>query len=233
MPPCSHRTPNGISRPLDRTYKAIEEIAIGELGLDVYPNQIEVISSEQMLDAYSSLGMPLMYHHWSFGKLFAREDTMYRAGYSALAYEIVINSSPCISYLLEENTMTMQALVMAHAAFGHNHFFKNNYLFQQWTNAEGILDYLAFAKRYIAACEERYGREDVEAVLDSAHALMNEGVFRYTPAAAPIEGTGGAEASPARAIRRSRLQRIVAHPAGRRGAARKAAGHRPRREFRR
>ena len=164
---------------LDRTYKAIEEIALNDLKLEVYPNQIEIISSEQMLDAYSSLGMPLMYNHWSFGKLFAREETMYRAGYSALAYEIVINSSPCISYLLEENSMTMQALVMAHAAFGHNHFFRNNYLFQQWTNAEGILDYLAFAKRYIAACEERHGRDEVEAILDSAHALMNEGVFRY------------------------------------------------------
>ena len=91
----------------------------------------------------------------------------------------MINSSPCISYLLEENTMTMQALVMAHAAFGHNHFFKNNYLFRQWTNAEGIMDYLAFAKKYIAACEERYGRDEVEAVLDSAHALMDQGVFRY------------------------------------------------------
>ena len=44
-----------------------------------------------------------------------------------LAYEIVINSSPCISYLMEGNTATMQALVIAHAAFGHNHFFKNNY----------------------------------------------------------------------------------------------------------
>jgi spore cortex formation protein SpoVR/YcgB (stage V sporulation) len=164
---------------LDRVYKAVEDIALGELKLDVYPNQVEVISSEQMLDAYSSLAMPLMYNHWSFGKLFAREETMYRAGYSALAYEIVINSSPCISYLLEENTMTMQALVMAHAAFGHNHFFKNNYLFRQWTNAEGIHDYLAFAKAYIAACEERHGREDVEAILDSAHALMDQGVFRY------------------------------------------------------
>jgi spore cortex formation protein SpoVR/YcgB (stage V sporulation) len=164
---------------LDRAYAAIEEIALGELGLDVYPNQIEIISSEQMLDAYSSLAMPLMYNHWSFGKLFAREEAMYRGGYSGLAYEIVINSSPCISYLLEENTMTMQALVMAHAAFGHNHFFKNNYLFRQWTNAESILDYLAFAKRYMAACEERHGRDEVEAVLDAAHALMDQGVFRY------------------------------------------------------
>jgi stage V sporulation protein R len=164
---------------LDRVYRAVEEIALGELGLDIYPNQTEVISSEQMLDAYSSLGMPLMYHHWSFGKLFARQEQLYRGGYSALAYEIVINSNPCISYLLEENTMTMQTLVIAHAAFGHNHFFKNNYLFRQWTNAEGILDYLAFAKRYIAACEDRHGRDEVEAVLDSAHALMEQGVFRY------------------------------------------------------
>ncbi len=46
---------------LDRTFKAIEDIALNELKLDVYPNQIEVISSEQMLDAYSSIGMPLMY----------------------------------------------------------------------------------------------------------------------------------------------------------------------------
>jgi len=75
--------------------------------------------------------------------------------------------------------MTMQALVMAHAAFGHNHFFKNNYLFRQWTNAEGILDYLAFAKHYISACEERYGRDEVEGLLDAAHALMDQGVFRY------------------------------------------------------
>jgi spore cortex formation protein SpoVR/YcgB (stage V sporulation) len=164
---------------LDRVYREIEKIAVEDLKLDVYPSQIEIISSEQMLDAYSSLGMPLMYSHWSFGKLFAREEQLYRHGYSALAYEIVINSSPCISYLLEENTMTMQALVIAHAAFGHNHFFKNNYLFRQWTNAEGILDYLAFAKRYISACEDRHGRAEVEAVLDSAHALMEHGVFRY------------------------------------------------------
>ncbi len=164
---------------LDRVYNALEEIALDDLKLDIYPNQIEVISTEQMLDAYSALGMPLMYHHWSFGKLFAREEALYRAGHMGLAYEIVINSNPCICHLLEENTMTMQAIVLAHAAFGHNHFFKNNYLFRQWTNAEGILDYLAFAKRYISACEERYGRGEVEAMLDSAHALMEQGVFRY------------------------------------------------------
>ena len=44
---------------LKRAYDAIEEIALGDLGLDIYPNQIEIISTEQMPDAYSSTGMPL------------------------------------------------------------------------------------------------------------------------------------------------------------------------------
>ncbi len=164
---------------LQRTYDAIAEVAQGDLGLDIYPNQIEIISSEQMLDAYASHGMPLMYRHWSFGKRFVREEQLYRKGYMGLAYEIAINSNPCITYNMEENTMAMQAMVMAHAAFGHNHFFKNNYLFRQWTDAEGILDYLQYAKGYVADCEERHGLAAVEEVLDSAHALMDQGVFRY------------------------------------------------------
>jgi spore cortex formation protein SpoVR/YcgB (stage V sporulation) len=164
---------------VNRAYDAIHEIGVGEMGLDIYPNQLEVIRAEQMLDAYASIGMPNMYRHWSFGKHFAREESAYRKGARALAYELVINSEPCINYIMEENTMTMQVLVMAHAAMGHNHFFKNNYLFQQWTDATAILDYLTFAKEYVAECEERYGVEAVEAVLDSAHALMNQGISRH------------------------------------------------------
>jgi spore cortex formation protein SpoVR/YcgB (stage V sporulation) len=164
---------------LQRLHDACEEIARSELGLDTYPSQIEVITAEQMLDAYSSVGMPLFYKHWSFGKHFAHQETFYRKGLMGLAYEIVINSSPCISYLMEENTATMQTLVIAHAAFGHNHFFKNNYLFRQWTDAEGILDYLDFAKSYVAQCEERHGGRAVEQTLDAAHALMSHGIDRY------------------------------------------------------
>lgn len=164
---------------LQRICDACEQVAKDELGLDVYPNQIEVITAEQMLDAYSSVGMPLFYKHWSFGKHFAFQEASYRKGLMGLAYEIVINSSPCISYLMEENTATMQTLVIAHAAFGHNHFFKNNYLFKQWTDADGILDYLEFAKRYVTHCEERHGRLAVEHTLDAAHALMSHGIDRY------------------------------------------------------
>ncbi len=164
---------------IDRIYEAVRAIGEGELGLDTYPNQIEVITSEQMLDAYSSVGMPLFYKHWSFGKQFAANEAMYRKGFQGLAYEIVINSNPCIVYIMEENSATMQTLVLAHAAFGHNHFFKNNYVFRQWTDADGILDYLDFAKGFIAKCEERYGEAQVERLLDAAHALQSHGVHRF------------------------------------------------------
>lgn len=150
-----------------------------EYRLETYPNQIEVITSEQMIDAYSAVGMPLGYHHWSFGKQFLEVEQQYLHGHIGLAYEIVINSNPCIAYLLEENSMMMQALVIAHACYGHNSFFKSNYLFKTWTNPNSIIDYLVFAKNYISECEEKYGVTAVEEIVDACHALMNYGVDRY------------------------------------------------------
>ena len=174
-----------ISKGSDWTFETLKayDKAIGQLakdyGLSTYPNQIELISAEQMMDCYASVGMPVGYHHWSFGKHFFNIEKMYKRGQMGLAYELVINSNPCISYLMEENTVAMQALVIAHACYGHNSFFKNNYLFKMWTQADAIIDYLVFAKHYISECEEIYGEQEVEKILDASHSLMNYGVDRY------------------------------------------------------
>ncbi|MDZ4334462.1 MAG: SpoVR family protein, partial [Pseudomonas sp.] len=174
-----------ISTGSEWTFELIRQYdrEIGRLAeryaLDTYPNQIEVITAEQMMDAYASVGMPLGYHHWSYGKHFLSTEKGYKRGQMGLAYEIVINSDPCIAYLMEENTICMQALVIAHACYGHNSFFKGNYLFRTWTDASSIIDYLVFAKQYIMQCEERHGIDAVEDLLDSCHALMNYGVDRY------------------------------------------------------
>jgi stage V sporulation protein R len=165
--------------PLLEQYEAEIDRVAKHYGLDIYPNQIEVITAEQMMDAYASIGMPINYTHWSYGKKFIQTEQNYRRGQMGLAYEIVINSEPCIAYLMEENTITMQALVIAHACYGHNSFFKNNYLFKTWTDASSIIDYLLFAKNYIAKCEGKYGVSEVEKIMDSCHALMNFGVDRY------------------------------------------------------
>ena len=199
---------------INKAYDAMGEIALGELGLDIYPNQIEVITAEQMLDSYSSIGMPLMYRHWSFGKRFAHDEAYYKRGMRSLAYELVINSDPCINYIMEENSMTMQALVLAHAAYGHNHFFKNNYQFQLWTQPDHIIDYLAFAKTYVAECEERHGQDAVEHVLDAAHALMNQGVSRdLRPASAQRRQARAGEGRAPAGARGGHLRRHLPHAA--------------------
>ena len=137
------------------TLAAADEVTshIGKeyLKLNIYPNQIEIVTSEQMLDAYSLIGLPTSYPHWKFGKDFVLNQHNYIKGRTALSYEMVINSNPCISYNMENNTTCMMVLVMAHACQGHNAFFANNYMFREWTSADSILDYMAFAREYILA----------------------------------------------------------------------------------
>jgi spore cortex formation protein SpoVR/YcgB (stage V sporulation) len=160
--------------------KVISRIAEEYLGLNTYPNQFEIVSSEQMLDAYSLVGLPISYNHWKFGKDFVINKSKYKRGQMGLAYELVINSNPCISYNMEDNTTCLMLLVLAHAAYGHNHFFKNNYLFKQWTHADAIVDYMLFAREYVEKCEEKYGYEEVERILDACHMIERYGVDKYT-----------------------------------------------------
>ena len=197
---------------IERYHAAIAETA-AEFRLDTYPNQIEIINSEQMLDAYAASGLPIGYPHWSFGKAFIRNEQAYRKGYQGLAYEIVINSNPCIAYLMEENTLTMQALVIAHASYGHNSFFKGNYLFRQFTQADAMLDYLVFARNYVMECEERYGMAEVEELLDSCHALMDYGVDRYKRPAPISAREREARRTEREETSAQALQRPVAHVA--------------------
>ncbi len=164
---------------LEKAWNVIDDIAKNKFGLDYYDSKVELVSAEQMLDAYSSIGLPSMYSHWSFGKSFIQNERAYQKGQQGLAYELIINTNPAIAYLMENNTMTMQCLVMAHAICGHASFFKNNYLFKKWTDADSIIDYLNYAKKYIAKCEEQHGVPRVEHLLDACHALQNYGVDQY------------------------------------------------------
>lgn len=165
------------------TLKAADEVTdwVGKnfFNLDIYPNQIEIVTSEQMLDAYALVGLPTSYPHWKFGKDFVVNQSSYRKGQMGLSYEMVINSNPCISYNMENNTTCMMVLVIAHACQGHNAFFKNNYLFKEWTSADSILDYMVFARDFILKCEDEFGSEPVEEVLDACHALMDYGIDKY------------------------------------------------------
>ncbi|HHC73449.1 MAG TPA: SpoVR family protein, partial [Thiothrix sp.] len=70
---------------LEQYDREIANIAHDQFQLDTYPNQIEIIRSDQMMDAYASVGMPVSYHHWSYGKKFLNTEQSYSRGRMGLA----------------------------------------------------------------------------------------------------------------------------------------------------
>jgi spore cortex formation protein SpoVR/YcgB (stage V sporulation) len=52
-------------------------------------------------------------------------------------------------------------------------------MFKQWTQADAIVDYMKFARDYILKCEEIYGIEKVEEVIDACHAISDYGIDKY------------------------------------------------------
>ncbi|WP_143318309.1 SpoVR family protein [Clostridium sp. HBUAS56017] len=149
----------------------IEEKVI-ELGLDFYPQEFEIIGFNEMLGYEAYLGMPSRYPHWSFGKSYEKNKTLYSFNLTGLPYEMVINSDPCLAYLMRENTLLLQILTMAHV-YGHNDFFKNNRMFREGTKARYSLELFKLDADTIRSYINTpgIGYEKVERILDSAHSI--------------------------------------------------------------
>lgn len=161
--------------------EACQEIAANDLGLDIFPNRLMVVSETGMLDAYAANGMPAMYPHWSFGLRRKEQERGLREGNMGLAYELVVPTNPCISWNLSSNSAAMMLTVIAHAAIGHNHVFKRNHVFERHTQHNSLGSYCQYARRFVLECEKKYGAEEVEYILDAAHSLsLPGGIFRHT-----------------------------------------------------
>lgn len=141
-------------------------------GLDCYDQEFEICDYEDMICYEAYVGMPSHYHHWSYGKTYERKKTLYRYNLEGLPYEMVINSDPCIAYLMKDNSLLLQILTMAHV-YGHNDFFKNNRLFVDGTRAKNTIEMFKNHSNRIKSYIEdpTIGYEKVERILDAAHAI--------------------------------------------------------------
>ena len=150
----------------------IWDIAINKYRLDPYEIEYETIDFYEMIGAMAHHGMPSMYNHWSFGKAFERTHGMYNLGMEGLPYELIINSNPSIAYLMRENPLPLQILIMAHCA-GHSDFFKNNRMFKN-TRPETVVQRMRAAKKRIQSYVEdpTIGIEEVEKLIDACHAIQ-------------------------------------------------------------
>ncbi len=150
---------------------AIREL-VDQFELDCYEQEFEVCDHSQMLGYMAYHGMPAHYPHWSFGKSYEKTKTLYDHGATGLPYEMVINSDPCLGYLMTDNSLCLQILTIAHV-YGHNDFFKNNFTFKSATRAsETLSNFKTAADRVRYYTEDpSIGLEKVENLLDAAHAL--------------------------------------------------------------
>lgn len=156
---------------LEKWNEIIEEKA-REVGLKFYPQEFEIIGFNEMLGYEAYVGMPSKYPHWSYGKAYDKNKTLYSLNMTGLPYEMVINSDPCLAYLMRENTLLLQILTMAHV-YGHNDFFANNRMFVEGTNAKGALEMFKLDAEIIRGYinDPSIGYERVEKILDAAHAI--------------------------------------------------------------
>ena len=144
---------------------------VEEFGLDCFAQEFEICDHEEMLGYTAYSGMPSHYPHWSYGKAFEKLKTLYDHGMQGLPYEMVINSSPALAYLMRDNTLLLQILTIAHV-YAHNDFFKNNFTFHTTRPEFTIATFKVHAQRVRRYVEDpSIGADRVENVLDAAHAL--------------------------------------------------------------
>ncbi len=99
-----------------------------ERGLDFFEVIYEMVDYDEMNMIAAFDGFPTRYPHWRFGMRFEELQKSYSYGMSKI-YELVINNDPCYAYLMRNNPLVDQKLVMSHV-YGHSDFFKNNAWFE-------------------------------------------------------------------------------------------------------
>jgi stage V sporulation protein R len=132
-------------------------------GLDFYPTIFELIDSHQLNAIAARGGFPTRYPHWRFGMEFEELSKGYHYGLQKI-YEMVINNNPCYAYLMRQNELIDQKLVMAHV-YGHCDFFKCNNWFAH--TSRKMMDEMANHGTRIRRLMDEVGVEEVEEFMDA------------------------------------------------------------------
>src|SRR5690625_1400564 len=158
-----------MAKQLQDYVARIEELA-QQQGLEYYPVDFELVPPSFMMEV-AVYGLPVRMPHWSFGVRWIYQMVQHRMGHSRI-FEVVFPGNPNRAYLVNNNTLQENSLVVAHV-LGHADFSRNNLLFAKSEREAGdhIVEQAAAHARLIEQAIEDYGPERVEAVLDAALAL--------------------------------------------------------------
>jgi stage V sporulation protein R len=162
--PLTSKTTPELSHWNGLIYKAAREE-----GLDPFDVNFWVMKRDALLGTAARGGFPVTYRHWTFGQSYQEMLLPQKHGFANL-YELVINNDPSYAYLLEENPMYAQKLVMAHV-HGHSDFFKNNYMFSGTFRKmlNRMADHAGSIKRILD--EKSVAFEEMEKFIDKYHSI--------------------------------------------------------------
>ena len=138
--------------------------------LDPFETQFWMMKRDTLLQTAARTGFPIRYRHWSFGQAYQESLLPQKHGLANL-YELVINNDPCYAYLLEENPLYAQKVVIAHV-MGHSDFFKNNYLFNG-TNRQMLnrmADHAGSIQKILDT--KKVSFEEMERFIDRVHSIQ-------------------------------------------------------------
>ena len=161
--------------------RRIEELAASS-GLKFHPVDFEAVPDSFMMEI-AVYGLPVRMPHWSFGVRYIRHLVQRNMGHSRI-FEVMFPGDPCRAYLVDNNSLAENILVVAHV-LGHADFSYRNALFRRSMEMMGgrILEQAAARAHRIEAALVEHGQEQVEAVLDAAlsleaHIDVNRRVYR-------------------------------------------------------
>ena len=152
---------------LKKIENRIYEIA-RENGLEFCDIEFDVVPQEKMFEIMA-YGMPGNISNWKYGRDYEKTRTIYEKMGIGLPYEVVVNTNPARAYLMKDNVLSLQALIIAHVV-GHVAFFTMNQYHKE--NDSDIASRLAIASQRYEEYERKYGIDIVEKTVDAGHALM-------------------------------------------------------------
>lgn len=146
---------------LDGVIEEIRGYARAE-GLTPLPVHFEIVPSEAIYE-FGAYGLPGRFSHWSHGKAYQRMKLEYDYGLTRI-YELICNGNPAIAFLLDNNELIEQKMIIAHV-FAHADFFNNNRFFEK--TAKETVELARVHAERIRHYEFQCGLKNVEEFIDS------------------------------------------------------------------
>ena len=151
---------------IEATIRGIAE----EMELLTTETTFEVVPVQRVLEGMS-YHFPSNFSHWSFGRDYERNRTIYEHTGHGIPYEQVWNFDVPKAFLVETGPFALQVLTIAHV-YGHVDFFQANNNCQRARSFADIAEEARNAADRFQEYVDKYGVDEIEHIIDAGRAIQ-------------------------------------------------------------